>query len=283
MPDRQQILNSITTVAKKLGRAPSEKEFNSLSEISAYYVMQHFRSWNDAVRAARLRPYTLNFRPKDHALLEDWGRAVRRHRGVPLRRAYSRQGKYNPRTLERRFGPWSRMPETFRNFARRKREWADVVALLAPVPRTRTRRGSHQRPRNNSASAASQLEKWHARRKDRPIYGNPSEFRWLRHEPLNEQGVVLLFGMLARELGYMIESVQTGFPDCEAKRRVAAGQWQRVRIEFEFESKNFRDHGHPPNGCDVIVCWRDNWDDRPACLEVVELSRVVKSLGGSED
>jgi hypothetical protein len=42
--------------------------------------------------------------------------------------------------------------------------------------------------------------------------------RQLPREPVNEQGVVLLFGMLAKELGYMIEAAQMGFPDCEAKR-----------------------------------------------------------------
>jgi hypothetical protein len=99
MPDKQQIVNSIEKIARKLGRAPSQKEFNSLSEISTCHVLQHFRSWNEAVRASRFRPYTLNIKPKDHALLEDWGRAVRRHRGVPPRRVYSREGKYNPRTL----------------------------------------------------------------------------------------------------------------------------------------------------------------------------------------
>ena len=111
----------------------------------------------------------------------------------------------------------------------------------------------------------------------RPAYGNPIDFRGLRHEPVNEQGVVLLFGMLAKELGYLIESVQNGFPDCEAKRRVGAGRWQRVRIEFEFESRNFRDHGHPPDGCEIIVCWRHNWPDCPSHLDVVELSGMIKS------
>jgi hypothetical protein len=42
-----------------------------------------------------------------------------------------------------------------------------------------------------------------------------------RHEPVNEQGVVLLFGMLAKDLGNMIEAVQKGFPDREAKRQIA--------------------------------------------------------------
>ena len=88
---------------------------------------------------------------------------------------------------------------------------------------------------------------------------------------------MLLFGMLARHLGYMIEKAQSDFPDCEAMRQVSPERWQRVLIEFEFESKNFRDHGHAASGCDVIVCWRHNWEDCPERIEVVELSRVLKS------
>lgn len=109
-------------------------------------------------------------------------------------------------------------------------------------------------------------------------YGAPLDFSGLRHEPVNEQGVVLLFGMLAKKLGYVVEAVQTGFPDCEAKRRINAERWERVVIEFEFESRNFRDHGHPVDGCDVIVCWRHNWDECPAHLEVVELSSAIESM-----
>jgi hypothetical protein len=82
--------------------------------------------------------------------------------------------------------------------------------------------------------------------------------------------------MVARELGYLVESVQGGFPDCEANRQISPGQWQRVRIEFEFESRNFRDHGHSPDGCDIIVCWSHNWQECPAHLEVVELKRVIE-------
>jgi hypothetical protein len=77
---------------------------------------------------------------------------------------------------------------------------------------------------------------------------------------------------------WFVEAVQTGFPDCEARRQIAPGRWQRVRIEFEFESRKFRDHGHLANGCDVIVCWRHNWDVCPEHIEVVELSSVIKSM-----
>jgi hypothetical protein len=115
--------------------------------------------------------------------------------------------------------------------------------------------------------------------KDRGTYGNPIHLNGFAHEPVNEQGVVLLFGMLARELGYRIEAVQKGFPDCEAKRQIGPERWQRVNIEFEYESKNFRDHGHSFRGCDVIICWRHNWRECPKNIDVLELCSVIKSLG----
>jgi hypothetical protein len=176
------------------------------------------------------------------------------------------------------------VPRAFRNFAKGKREWADVLALLpAPVARASVSKDAHSRPNEGSPSSTRPNPLQHASLKGRTKYGNPTNFRGLRHEPVNEQGVVLLFGMLAKDLGYMIEAVQKGFPDCEAMRQVAPERWQRVNIEFEFESRNFRDHGHPANGCDVIVCWRHNWDECPRHIEVVELSSVIKSLASSKD
>src|ERR1051326_5350546 len=165
-----------------------------------------------------------------------------------------------------------------RPFVSLPREWRDVLAVLAGAkPR--------KKPAANGNSASSILSNkgQHASFQDRPIYGNPIDFRGLRHELVTEQGVVLLFGMVAKELGYMVEAVQRGFPDCEAKRQVGLDRWQRVRIEFEFESRNFRDHGHPSTGCDVIVCWRHNWDYCPRQIEVVELSSVIKCLRQAGD
>ena len=278
MSDNQHILDSIRAIARGLGRAPTRSEFVALAEISEYSVSQCFSSWNDAVRSAGLHANTMNVRLEDSELLKDWGETVRTNRAIPARRAYRRVGKYDPRTLERRFGPWSSLPHVFLNFSKDNPEWADVVALL-PVPALKQEHGSN----NILASPILPKKTRHAPLRDRATYGNPTHFRGLRHEPVNEQGVVLLFGMLAKELGYVIEAVQTGFPDCEAKRQIAPERWQRVDIEFEFESRNFRDHGHPASGCDVIVCWRHNWDECPENIEVVELSSVIKSLANAED
>jgi hypothetical protein len=112
-------------------------------------------------------------------------------------------------------------------------------------------------------------------RKDRPVMGAPFSRLPMTNAPVNEMGVVLLFGMMAERLGFQVEWVQGRFyPDCQAKREVLPGKWQHVRIEFEYESKNFLLHGHDPKRCDVIVCWRHNWKACPEQIEVIELSRI---------
>lgn len=114
---------------------------------------------------------------------------------------------------------------------------------------------------------------------DKTTLGELIHFRGMTHAPVNEQGVVLLFGAVARDLGYAVEAVRTAYPDCLAKRRVSGGRWQRVRVEFEYRSRSFRDHGHDPEGCDVVVCWTHDW---PGCpLEVLELKSAIAGLAGA--
>jgi hypothetical protein len=114
--------------------------------------------------------------------------------------------------------------------------------------------------------------------KDRPLLGAPTRVPAFPFEPVNEMGVMVLFSMLAQQLGFVIESVQSGFPDCEAKVEVEPGRSQHFRIEFEYESRGFKEHGHDPQKCDLIVCWRHNWKNCPPNLQVLELSKIVKNL-----
>jgi hypothetical protein len=113
------------------------------------------------------------------------------------------------------------------------------------------------------------------------IMGEVINFRGILHAPTNEHGVVAVFALLARDLEFLIETLGTAFPDCEAKRRVGNGsEWQRVRIEFEFLARNFAAHEHDPKGCDLIVCWKNDWPDCP--LEVIALEPIVKKLARME-
>ena len=274
MPDKKQIIASIAKVAKQLGHTPSILEFAAHAEISRSSLFLIFPKWNEAVRAAGLKPNRLYVRPEDGELLKDWGETVRKKRALPSRWGYRQAGKYYPVTLAKRFGGWELVPQAFRSFAKGKREWRDVLALL-PVPAANKDR---QWPKQNAATSNARRKGLLKLSKDRATYGNPIPLQGFRNEPVNEHGVMILFGMLAKDLGFVIEAVQKEFPDCEARRQIVPGRWQRVLIEFEFESKNFHNHGHPLNGCDLIVCWRHNWPACPKHIEVLELSRVVKSL-----
>ncbi|MGH7242753.1 MAG: hypothetical protein ACREJD_04990 [Phycisphaerales bacterium] len=108
-------------------------------------------------------------------------------------------------------------------------------------------------------------------KKNESAFGNPLDGCDMLHAPTNEQGVVMLFGMLAKELGFVIELVRTGYPDCEAKRQGEDDKWRRVLIEFEYLSGNFN---HDPRGCDLIVCWEHNTKENE--VDVLELKSVME-------
>lgn len=117
-------------------------------------------------------------------------------------------------------------------------------------------------------------------KKRRIIFGEPIDFRGLRFAPVNEQGVVYLFGMISHELGFLIESIRTEYPDCEGKRCFdkEKNQWEHVKIEFEYRSSNFKEHGHDETNCDIIVCWIHDWENCP--IEVLELRSTIQYLSG---
>ena len=65
------------------------------------------------------------------------------------------------------------------------------------------------------------------------VYGSPIDFRGLRHAPINEMGVIYLFAIIAKDLGFRVEAIGTAFPDCEAIRRIGkSDRWERIHIEF---------------------------------------------------
>jgi hypothetical protein len=98
------------------------------------------------------------------------------------------------------------------------------------------------------------------------------------YAPTNENAVLVMFATMAKDLGFTITHIQTEFPDGEVMREVAPGRWQRLRVELEYQSRNFVVHGHPIDGCEMIICWEHNWPDCP--LEVLELKSVMEQMKG---
>ena len=112
-------------------------------------------------------------------------------------------------------------------------------------------------------------------KKNRSIVGDLINFRGLVYAPINENGVIFLFGKILDDLHMYIEEIKPGFPDCIARRFTGKG-WERVAIEFEHTSWSFKEHGHKPEDCDIIVCWEHNWKDCP--IEVIELKSEIENL-----
>lgn len=115
------------------------------------------------------------------------------------------------------------------------------------------------------------------------VVGDLINFRGMVYSPLNENGVVFLFGKVVEDLNMYIEEIKPGYPDCIARRFVGKG-WEKVAVEFEMEARNFQQHKHDPKMCNIIVCWENNWKDCPKeyGLEIIELKSLIKELPNRE-
>ncbi len=112
--------------------------------------------------------------------------------------------------------------------------------------------------------------------------GEPLGYGTMVYAPVNELGVLVLFSMLAKDMGFVIEAIGSAFPDCLARRRdPRSGRHLRVLIEIEFKSSRFVRHDHPTDGCNMIVCWEHDWADCPPHIEVISLREFLKTRSRS--
>jgi len=109
----------------------------------------------------------------------------------------------------------------------------------------------------------------------RDVVGKLINFRGLVYAPVNEQGVVFLFGKVAHDLGMYVELIRIGYPDCIAKRYLGKERWEDVKIEFEYKSSQFK---HDTKNVDMIVCWEHDWKDCPKSIEVIELKELIQGM-----
>lgn len=304
-PMDSDVLSAIRRISNDLGHPPSQSEFLEYTEITEEQILEHFADWDEASRLAGLKPHPETLPPTPEKLLADWAKVVRKLGHIPTPNMYQREGSYKLRTIKKEVGTWPTIIERFREFAQDTNDWSDVLSILpgVDIPETKNTKSKptieepapktvkkdlppkkviedptpkkELKPMSHTAPPASSS---HVKLDDRPVFGDPISFRGLRHAPVNESGVVFIFGMVAQELGYSVEVIQAGFPNCEARRKIGTGKWQRVRIEFEYESNDFPDKGHPADGCDLIVCWNHNWTTCPEYLEVLELASLVETL-----
>jgi len=254
----ENIILELKRVASELKKTLlTRKDIDKHSRISASLLVRRFGSVDKALELAGLES-SRHFKYSKEDLLNEiykvWEKLGRQPFAKEIR---SVGGKYSQNTYLRYFGSWFKALEEFidwKNKQQVKPTKDEPISILTP---TQTR----------------------SSRKKRTIeYGEPIDFLGLRHAPINEQGVVYLFGILSKSLGITVEAIRSNFPDCEAKREIPdrPGRWESVTIEFEFRSSNFLEHNHNTDECDLIVCWEHEWDECP--LEVISLKDIMNKL-----
>jgi hypothetical protein len=264
---REAVLKTIRDTARKLGHTPQLAELTRMGVLERMHVRRHFRSYTLAVRECGLEPQTNVAMIPMKTLFVEWATVARKQKRLPVMGDFPPAGKFSRSMFIYRFGGWLKVPEAMARYAREQKleeRWQDVMEMIAK----RRNEGVMLRATTKPARLKGRLE-----REASPVYGRSLARGPLVNEPINEQGVLFLFGAMAEKLGFRITLIQTGFPDIEALIEVSPGRWKRVRIEVEYESRNFLKHRHNVNGCEMIVCWIHNWKGCP--LEVVELSRLM--------
>ena len=272
---KEEIIAAMKECEATLGHVPSCSELRQ-AKISKYTIQSTFGTYKEAFRACGMERTGSGHAVSEKLLFLDWAALARKMRKVPTITEYELASQYSVRPLSRLYPSWKEVPGRMMEFAKKEGldgEWDDVMNVVSAHLEKRLGRGRMLGSAMGSMAKPRILT-------GEPVYGEALLHPAISHAPTNESGVVFLFGVLALELGFRIQRIQTEFPDCEAMRQIEPGKWQRVRIEFEYESRNFVAHMHPATKCDLIVCWRHNWQDCP--LDVVELSAVIQAQGKAE-
>jgi hypothetical protein len=273
-----EIIAEIKRVAALLNvTSLTREQFDLNSNITAGAVKHSFGSWNRAIQAADLVPNSSRFKkqydnpnPTEDELLQEIIRLTQELGKEPSEAEMGALGNYGRWPYRTHWGTFSVARQIaytkygFPEGVERGIQETSKPKLISPVQEIVH---SIHKPSIVANKSTKKVQ-----------YGEPLDFRGLRHAPISEQGVVYLFGMVSHELGFLIELVREAYPDCEGKRCVDEKRqiWERTLIEFEFRSSNFRRHGHDPDECDLIVCWIHDWQDCP--LEVIELRSAINRL-----
>ena len=269
--DRETILREIQRVAAQRSISQlSQEDFHARTSIPMSQVRRFFDSWPEACLAAGLEHEAPAAQVDEDILLRDMYEVLIQFRAVPSQLKFKRKCRFSVDSYIARFGNWSNALTQLRIWVEKKHlhlPYAEKLPRPTAGNMIRESPGVLQRIPARTASSAH-----------RPVYGSFLNFRELEHAPVNEQGVVFLFGMVCSDLGFVVENIRPQYPDCEAKRKIdkEGRKWERVSIEFEYLSSNFK--GHDPKGCDIIVCWEHDWESCPPEIEVIELKKAIQNL-----
>lgn len=268
---REQIIQTLQNLSVRLGtKKLSTKDVAQAIPLSV--VNGYFGSTGKALEAAGLEstPPGENLRGRQSRISdEDLFRAL-----LEVERKLGKEPGFNDCLAH---GEYSRKP--YKRFGK----WPEVMAFYRKWKASNSIVGKGAPPVTSVLAVAEEAKEIPVLIPSQKIkskapaqyYGELINFRGLRHAPINEQMVVFLFGMVNQELGFVVDLVQQGFPDCKGMFR-EKGRLAEVRIEFEYKASSFKEAGHDPDQCDFIVCWENDWPNCP--IDVIELKTEILKL-----
>jgi hypothetical protein len=267
---RDEIVAIIKECAAELGQVPNMPQLEKTGRITRRQVDHTFGSITVALAACGLKGRGCGYRADEEDLVRDFALIVRKLGRIPTVYEQRELGRRSIRPYLRCFETWNNVPQAVMASLMRgkdRSEWEDVIEIIDKRLKSKAKeKGERSKPEDSSPPGRQVYYQ-------DTFYGPPLFSCAVTYAPVNELGVMVLFAALAKDLGFTITHIQGQFPDGEVMREVEPGRHQRLPVEFEFESRNFVTHGHPVDGCKLIVCWRHNWPECP--VEVLELKSVV--------
>ena len=262
---KEKCIEEIKRVAELIGKPNISKvEFRKHSEIHPETIKIKFGSWENAMHQADLN-VGKSFRKTitEIEIANDFLHVFTQLRKIPTISQMTRRGKFSRTTYFDKYKSYSKYKAiVVKNILEFELcQDNELICIL------------------ENEAKKTQTNKLNP--KIRPHYeGQTLGFRSFAYVPTYEQEVVGLFSIIAQEIGFEIITIREEFPDCKARRKVSIqrNRYKDCLIEFELNASDYKKHKHPVSGCDLIVCWENDWAE--STLEIIELKEVIKKLEG---
>lgn len=234
-------IHELRSVAKKIGKTPTFVEYKRESPgIGSDAIVGLFGSWNDAVRKAGLE-INPTLEPPSNAYSEEEivGELIRVANlcgKFPSHPKFGSLSTMSRGPVERHFGSWVKAKEFIFSKHRNK---------LNFEPKKTTGKVRRLADKALGISCA------------------------LASTPRNEMETLVLFSILAEEMGYRILSAQAEYPDLVVEK-----EGKQKNLEAEFLSSNYLNHGHPINEGTICLCWRKDKDIEG--VEIIDLETYIR-------
>ena len=244
LDENQSIRLSIKRVAGPLGKTPTMKQYKQhrrKEEFSLEQIIYRYGTWSEAVRMAGLEPNPSQQPPHQpeitkQELVEEFIRVSNKVRKIPGKVLFRSKAKYSWMPYMTNWGSWRKaVSQITEQYARRFKFDFD-----------------------------SQRVKGAPKRQKRLDIDLPLKF-----VPSNEYETLVLFALLANELGFEILRVQSNFPDGILRKN-----GKEILVEFEFLSSNYLQHCHPLDFDGICICWRKDVDIEG--IEILSLEDYIR-------